>query len=188
MGSVGERLAWICGWRHSRGFGVQSSTDYGFIQDIINERLPYYAYDELYNKHSGITRIQRKKGELYLRLANRFQPATARIINAGDYCRDYISAGCRRTEILLEAGIGPVADMMIAHLDEDAFDEIYGYITRCSSPTSVVVVEDIHLWRNRGLWKVLRADGHVRIVYDLYYLAIMLFDPSRYRQYYKVNL
>ena len=31
-------------YRQSRGYGVQSPSDYEFIRNVIKERMPYYAY------------------------------------------------------------------------------------------------------------------------------------------------
>ena len=35
---------WLTGW----GFGVHSPWAYDLIENVINERLPYYAYEDLY--------------------------------------------------------------------------------------------------------------------------------------------
>ena len=38
---------WINRQRHNRGFGIQSPSTFFFITQVLREKLPYYAYDEL---------------------------------------------------------------------------------------------------------------------------------------------
>ena len=59
-------LIWIYRWRHCRGFGVQSPTDYSFIRYVINEHYPYYAYKDLAEKFPHLNHLLRKKTELLL--------------------------------------------------------------------------------------------------------------------------
>ena len=77
--------AWIWAKRicHSRGFGIQSPTDYRFVRYVINEHWPYYAYETL-GLHDNWE--IRKLGKLYFRLANYLSPATIiNMVGAEDY-------------------------------------------------------------------------------------------------------
>ena len=62
-------MIWIYRWRHCRGFGVQSPSDYSFIRYVINEHYPYYAYDELYDQ-LNVDKLKKKKADLLFRIAN----------------------------------------------------------------------------------------------------------------------
>lgn len=68
--------------KHRKGFGVHSPFAYAIITEVIEEKLPYYAYRRMqrtYDKHAPITH---KVACLLLRLANRFQ------------CRKVAEIGC----------------------------------------------------------------------------------------------
>ena len=50
---------WINRKRHNRGFGIQSPSTFFFITQVLKERLPYYAYNDIERaakeyRHSGI--------------------------------------------------------------------------------------------------------------------------------------
>ena len=63
---------WLKRCCHSRGFGIQSPTDYSFVRYVINEHWPYYAYDQLAIEDNW---LRQKVGRLCLRLANHRQPS-----------------------------------------------------------------------------------------------------------------
>jgi hypothetical protein len=53
---------------------------------------------------------------------------------------------------------------------------------------SLLVVEDIHFNNHcRQLWQKLQEDQHTGISYDLYYVGLLFFDCSLYKQHYIVN-
>ena len=64
-------LVWLSRIHLCQGFGIQSPTDFDFERTVVNEHSPYYAYNEL----TADDWLQRHLGQLYLRLANRYQPA-----------------------------------------------------------------------------------------------------------------
>ena len=39
--------SWINRKRHNRGFGIQSPSAFFFVTQVLKEKLPYYAYEEL---------------------------------------------------------------------------------------------------------------------------------------------
>ena len=56
---------WIRRIAYCRGFGVQSPSAYSFIRYVINEHYPYYAFDELNEKHKVAGKLACKLGRLY---------------------------------------------------------------------------------------------------------------------------
>jgi len=65
-------------WLTGRGFGVHSPWAYDLIENVINERLPYYAYDDLYpfweKAPQYLPQYPQSRDELLFRLVNRFNP------------------------------------------------------------------------------------------------------------------
>lgn len=58
--------------KHRKGFGVHSPFAYSVITEVIEEKLPYYAYRRMQRSYSKQSPIPYKVACLLLRLANRF--------------------------------------------------------------------------------------------------------------------
>ncbi|MCQ2126090.1 MAG: hypothetical protein MJZ06_01435 [Bacteroidaceae bacterium] len=62
-----------------KGFGVHSPWAYDLIEFVINEKWPYYAYDDLYpfwqKAPDWLPQYPQSRDELMFRLVNRFNPA-----------------------------------------------------------------------------------------------------------------
>jgi hypothetical protein len=127
-------LVWIKRAARSRGFGVQSPTDYWIVRYVINEHWPYYQYDTI---GCGDPWLRRKLGKLYFRLANWRQPA---VVTTDDY-QDYFLAGCRK------AAIGKQGQLVRLTLDDGWQTRLNEFLDRANQQ-SVLVVEGIvdHRW------------------------------------------
>ncbi len=98
---IEQILVWL--WRigRCRGFGIQSPWAYDFVRKVVNERLPYYAYEEFTaeEKLRGATRIEKKKGRLMFRIANFVQ--ADRTCLAGESVNGYetyLKRGCNKSK------------------------------------------------------------------------------------------
>jgi hypothetical protein len=58
--------------KHRKGFGVHSPFAYSIITEVIEERVPYYAYATMKRYYGSDAVIPLKTAMLLLRLANRF--------------------------------------------------------------------------------------------------------------------
>ncbi len=58
--------------KHRKGFGVHSPFAYAIITEVIEEKLPYYAYRRMQRTYDKQASISFKVACLLLRLANRF--------------------------------------------------------------------------------------------------------------------
>jgi hypothetical protein len=58
--------------KHRKGFGVHSPFAYAIITEVIEEKLPYYAYRRMQRTYDKQAAISHKVACLLLRLANRF--------------------------------------------------------------------------------------------------------------------
>lgn len=76
---------WIRRKRNSLGFGIQSPNDFYFVQHVLREKSPYYAYTELHKMQQQLpTDLPHFSEEVYrllFRLTNHIYPHT--IIEVG---------------------------------------------------------------------------------------------------------
>ena len=182
--SVLQRLRYLMVWfsriRHSLGFGVQSPTDFWFSRYVINERWPYYQYQELQQQVTGLDHDHRRLCELYLRLANYWQPQT--IADVEGPAASYLQAGCHRARLVTVGAVQ--ADMVRLQLTGN-YRATLSLILNKVCERTMLIVED--LWRDPTFWRELQANERVVVTFDLYYCGIVLFDTKRYKQHYIVN-
>ena len=203
-GRVGSRLlskmrvlakwrAFFRRWKHSRGFGVQSPTDYRFLRSVVNEHAPYYAYSTLDAKYRNDGKLVRKMGRLYLRLCNDRQPSVVVSLSPPSPAfEEYMHAGCRKAKVVT---ISPQSQSLILP-EHDIFrasaqlllDVNVDAALDAVDTDTVWVIENIHKNANcRSFWHMLTDDSRTVLCYDLYYCGIIFFDTKRYKQKYKVN-
>lgn len=76
---------WFKRFRYRRGYGVHSPFAFRLITDVVYERLPYYAYEELKQVRrqlpKGSAVYPERVDKLLFRLANRFSPQ--RVVEVG---------------------------------------------------------------------------------------------------------
>ena len=76
---------WCRRFRHRRGYGVHSPFAFRLITDVVYERLPYYAYDELKRLRRSLPKGARMYPErvdrLLFRLVNHLSPQ--RVVEVG---------------------------------------------------------------------------------------------------------
>ena len=69
---------WIRRKRNSHGYGVQSPTDFYFVQHVLREEMPYYGYHELQQAEgefsTSLPRYSMPINRLLFRLANYVHP------------------------------------------------------------------------------------------------------------------
>lgn len=164
-------FVWLSRISHCKGFGIQSPTDFSFVNTVVNEHWPYYAYEQL-GRYDCWKR--RHLGLLYFRIANWRQPST---VYDGMGVMSYLSAGCAKVHT---SSNGDILDMAVVSLAGD----VGSVLERCDE-RSVVLIEDIKTYPDK--WKQLVASSCVVISYDLYYCGILLFDRKRIKQHYIVN-
>lgn len=85
------RTAWS---RHHRsgGFGIHSPFAFNFVQNVLGERSPYYAYARIAKWRTaaktahadGFRTVSQREAELLFRIANFFNPAHLLVMGAHD--------------------------------------------------------------------------------------------------------
>ena len=180
MSPLPRFLVWLSRIHKCQGFGIQSPTDFNFVRSVVNEHDAYYAYDEIIEENW----LQRKLGELYLRIANWRQPAT---IFTNDY-QSWFRAGCRSARI--ETDLSPLSShpsplqIDLARIEIEQHAQLEQLYAHCNQQ-SVVIVEGI--WRDWQIWHAIEHDARTGTTFDLYYCGIVLFDTQRYKHNYRIN-
>ena len=66
------------------GFGIQSPTDFAFLHDVIREKMPYYAYDDIEKQHPLATQRELRVRKLIFRVRNAFPHEKVEVIDRDD--------------------------------------------------------------------------------------------------------
>lgn len=197
---IRRTLVWMRRFRHCRGFGVQSPSDYGFIRYVINEHYPYYNYSRLEHEITDIDRKTRKLCRLLLRIANfcqadcilDFSPDT-------EAYGEYFKAGCRKSGILrINGGMTDGEYSRILETTGNAgiirislTGNCRGFLNLALNRAhdgSILIIQGIKRDKEaRMLWKDIMADERCTVTFDLYYCGIIIIDKKRYKQNYIVN-
>lgn len=179
--------------RHCRGFGIQSPSDFAFVNEVVYERMPYYAYGELDMRYEGESLLNRKIARLLFRVANFAQPSTIILPDSTPpLFADHIRAA-RTSAVVLSAitGKGQVS------ADDRTFSSEGVSLTYADSiaalPSSYrdgdcIIVPDIYT-TGREQWLQLTTDRsrHHLILFDLYYVGIAFVRERRYPELHIVN-
>lgn len=188
MYRISQLFIWLRRMHHSRGFGIQSPNDYGFIRYVVNEHYPYYAYADLEKELPDISRRQRKLCRLYFRMANYCQAHT--IVDCSPTCeayRRYFQAGCHRSRI--QDAVTAVSHIELLRVAVDACDQtMVSRVLDRVDERSVVLVEGIRRSKKaKAVWKAIYGHEKVGVSFDLHDVGILFFDPKRYKQHYIIN-
>ncbi len=92
-------------WLTGRGFGVHSPWAYDLIENVINERLPYYAYEDLYTfwekAPQYLPQYPQSRDELLFRLVNRFNPGFILEVGTGaGVSTGYLASVSRKSRVV----------------------------------------------------------------------------------------
>lgn len=196
-------IIWLKRFRYRRGYGVHSPFAFDFITNVIYEKTPYYAYEEIEQKQLEKKEIQKKpfrskkKDRLLFRLVNRMQPSL--IIDAG--CESdsdiYLQSGKRNATYIPVVSASDfilshhtIADFLYIRYGEDIdfVKEIWRNCIHKAGQHSMFVLEGIHYSTPmKAFWKQCIADDRVGITFDLYDFGILFFDKKKLKQHYIVN-
>lgn len=195
MGTLIRHIAvWLSRIAYCRGFGIQSPSAYAFVRYVINEHYPYYAYRQLDSTGGALSRADRKRMRLCLRVANHLQPQY--IVDQQDGLsqlrRQYFEAGCRSARhIGLAEGLAPQVQRAsrLIRVSATATDAAtIGQLCASADSHTMLIVDHIaHDRHTRKLWRQVVDAPHTGVSYDLYYCGIACFDRSKYKRNYKIN-
>lgn len=154
----------------TRGFGVQSPTDYHFIRHVVCQKQPYYAYRTLESKTAHLSKREVEILRFYLRLANHIQDSCP-IYIIGKESYGNITSDLRR--LFLTAGSKKANVQQVRRIPSA--------IT--ASDTCLLVMENYE--SNREL---LSQRPLTRVLFDMQDIAVAFCNPKRHKTLYKINL
>lgn len=114
-------------YKHNRGFGIQSPAAFYLVTEVLNERLPYYAYEQLaaIAKEGGEFSVAHCK--LLFRLANYIKPQNIISFSAGSgSAASAMIAGKRRAVCYVVDECNALASHAKVFLAEKHSREHYG--------------------------------------------------------------
>lgn len=153
----------------TRGFGVQSPTDYHFIRHVVRQQFPYYAYNTLSSKTTHLSKREVELLQFYLRLANYIQDRWQLYIIGKDNL-GAIDTNLRT--LYLKAGSKKVKAVQTSRLPSNL-----------SSQTSVLIVENLAYNKS-----VIKECAEATVIFDMEDIAVVFCDPKRFKTIYKINL
>lgn len=198
---------WIWGkrFRHRRGYGVHSPSDFFLVTSVIYETRPYYAYRTLQARNFSpyLPHYRRKVNRLLFRLVNYFRPETLVEVGVGNGSSiGYMRAARRAMRSVTLRGrdrektVGRLtaclADMRRLDCLHIAHTPFYRDVFTLSLPyadrRSCFIVGGIHESREKKeWWEEIVADERTGVTFDLYDIGLVFFDRKRCKQHYVVN-
>lgn len=174
-------LSLISRWWQNFGFGIQSKTDFAFLHDVIKEKLPYYAYDDIGKAFPNASKSEIDTARLFYRLGNYIHPS--KIINYGLVSDINLYA----LNLTLQKG----TDKVLTEVDEKIGKRILCVVEGEGSNevlsslhnVSLLLMSDIQ-GINKDLWQQVCSCNTV--TYDKRNIGIALFQNNRYSEHYYI--
>lgn len=181
---------------HRNGYGVHSPFAYGFIQDVIYESTPYYAYPRLRAMRRQHSRAEQgltsKCDRLMFRIANFCRPRHAVLIGPRTaVTAEYIAAGSTSTKVSLcnDTAHLPAqeSEFVYASPGTDFLAAFLAAAEHCSNSTFFAAAS-IHKTReNKCKWQQICQDPRAIVTFDLYEIGLVFFNKDLNKQNYKVS-
>lgn len=165
---MNARLSFISRWWQSKGFGIESRTDFDYLHDVLREQRPYYAYAELEQSHPEAQRDDLQLAQLLFRVCNAELPSELRMLGMPSELN---------VEALQKVGSLKRGGVMVFGEGEVTLPHFHGI--------SVLVLTHIDTL-NDELWKRVLQTSNA-ITYDMQTVGVALFRRERYAEHYYIQ-
>lgn len=179
-----KRVAWLRRWGRSRGFGIQSPTAYRFVTEVLCQRLPYYAYNDLAKRFPHVKGRNLRFCRMLFRLAN-YQQAERTFV-ASSFPEEYFAfllEGNRRSELVSSPKHCKL--IVVSASDIPDFDVFMDDM----ADNAVIVVKNIYFrGKSVDLWHKMKASKQVAMTFDCYDCGVVILGQNIHQSHYLVNL
>jgi hypothetical protein len=188
---------WINRRRHNRGFGIQSPSAFFFITEVLNEKLPYYAYKTLERTIKKCGGMSCKHAKELFRITNYMRPSNC-ISVASEAASQAMSAArpsipCHSikgdnidelTELFSKTST--IGMLYLGHTPHNI--ELLRTAYNYTNKNSVIIVEGISTDKaTRELWEQAVKAPYTIVTYDMQSYGLLLFDTDKKKQNYKLS-
>lgn len=205
-----EKIRYRLKTRHHKGHGIHSPYLYRFISSVIQEKYPYYCFEQLENNSefadSYLSRQQYKKdkrcGEIIFRIIQNAQ--FQHLLELGKttgFETQYMSMANSKAKCISESNTAELATSTLLNqfktLDFVFFNKMAGYqytldcFNSClakKNNDSIFVFKDIHENPDmKKAWKKIKTKEGVQVTMDIFDLGIILFKPELEKRNYVLN-
>lgn len=182
--------------KHRKGFGVHSPFAFAIITEVIEEKLPYYAYSSMQRRFDKKLNIPFKVVCLLFRLANRFRCRQIAILGDEQYATMPLAVVDSRNQLSIITdveGLAAVADqkfdMIVVNANYLSDDQkLSDWLLTHTSDESVIFVKGIqpgHLLET--VWDDFCDHDEMPITMDLYDYGLAIKKPNFFKQHYIVS-
>jgi hypothetical protein len=188
---------WINRKRHNRGFGIQSPSAFFFITEVLNERLPYYAYKKLDHAIEECGGMSKRHARELFRITNYAHPTNC-ISVAAETAGHVMAAArpgapCHSVEgesvenfICVMKECKEVGMLYVAECP--ARNAIVEAAMERTNNSSVIIVEGINDRKaTQEWWQSIVNSPQAIVTYDMYSYGILFFDNDKKKQHYKLK-
>ena len=208
---------WINRKRHNRGYGVQSPSAFFFVTQVLREKLPYYAYEELDNITTECGEMKKRASRRLFRIANYTAPTNAIIVGSIIAACAISNARRKIPKLLLTESTtmpteaaGNLEACNCIHKAGDTLQllkESLGkgntigmlYIGQCSQQKEMLEAALEHtgkesiiivegIHRSKEWWQHVIANPKAIVTYDMFSMGILFFDKEKQKQNYTLKL
>lgn len=156
-----------------RGYGVQSPFAYHMVRDVIVEKTPYFAYENLEKLYSRDAQTSMLR--LLFRLSNALQPSRCLVSEHiwSERLQAYLSAGCHKTLFTSTTQIEPKTkyDFFVSE-SVHAVKDFWPYMSETAG-TFIVALQG-----QKEAWNALCESEPHLLIFDLKKYGLILRKPT----------
>lgn len=182
--------------KHRKGFGVHSPFAYAIITEVIEEKLPYYAYSSMQRRYDKKSPVPFKVVCLLFRLANRFSCRNIAIFGDEQYARMPLTEVDSRNTVNVFSDVpslpmsGDVKYDMIV-VNQNPFpdeSQLLEWLLSHATPETIFFAKGIQPKHAlETFWDAFSELDEVPITMDLFDYGLAIMKPNFFKQHYIVS-
>jgi hypothetical protein len=190
---IGQKIGHRLMSRKANGHGVHSPYLYGFMNRVLNNPYPYYAFDK-----NQTDKTISSTNKILFRLVNEIQPRQILELNAHSnessrlMLKAFHSAQCNSIVNTTEHIPNDIAwDLVVFHSAISASrseQDIQQILQTIPENSIFVFTNKNHNAKKTIRWKTLRQHPRVVVSIDLYFMGILFFKPELPKKEYVIRI